>query len=88
MKVDATAPAGNRVSDVMVNGQPIDLDRIYTVATTDYQLQGGDGYSMFTGQRVLVGPESGPVAASVLERYITARGEINPTIEGRIVITR
>jgi 2',3'-cyclic-nucleotide 2'-phosphodiesterase (5'-nucleotidase family) len=88
LRVDQTAPAGSRVSDVRVGGQPLDPEKIYTVATTDYQLKGGDGYDMFIGQRVLVGPEAGPLIASALEKYVTARVEVAPAVDGRITITR
>ena len=63
-------------------------DRIYTVAISDYLLNGGDGYDMFAGERVLVGPESGPLIAMALEKYIAARGDSEPAVEGRIMITR
>ena len=34
---------------------------------------------MFVGQRVLVGPESGKLMSSALEKYIAARKEIAPS---------
>jgi 5'-nucleotidase len=88
MHVSASAPEGNRVSDVRIGGQPIDPDRTYTLATTDYQLKGGDGYDMLPGQRVLVGPEAGPLITAALEHYIAARGQINPAVDGRITVSR
>ncbi len=44
--LNVNAPAGKRVSDVKVNGEPIDMDRSYTVATNDFMAAGGDGYTM------------------------------------------
>ena len=88
LRVDMNAPADNRVRDVRVAGQPLDLGKTYLVATTDYQLRGGDGYDAFTGQRVIVDPESGQILSTVLERYISARREVNPAVEGRITIVR
>jgi 5'-nucleotidase len=88
MRVDATRPAGNRVSDVTVQGQPLDPNRTYTVAIPDFMLLGGDGYRMFGGQKVLVGPESGTLMAVALERYITAQPSLAPAIDGRIAISR
>jgi 5'-nucleotidase len=88
MRVDATRPAGNRVSEVIVQGQPLDLNRTYTVAIPDFMLLGGDGYRMFAGQKVVVGPEEGTLMAVALERYIAAQPSLAPTIEGRIVINR
>ena len=36
-----------RVSDVTVNGEPLDPDAEYTMTTSSFLLNGGDGYSMF-----------------------------------------
>ena len=36
-----------RVSDVKVNGEPLDPDAEYTMTTSSFLLNGGDGYSMF-----------------------------------------
>jgi 5'-nucleotidase len=95
MRVDLSAPESDssrtspdRVRDVRIGGQPLDPNRTYTVAITDYQLSGGDGYGMFKEGRVLVGPESGDLIVTALERYVAARGELAPAIEGRIVISR
>lgn len=36
-----------RVKNVMVGGEPLDLDKIYTVAGQDYMLKkGGGGFTM------------------------------------------
>ncbi|MQA31584.1 MAG: bifunctional metallophosphatase/5'-nucleotidase, partial [Luteitalea sp.] len=88
MRVDANASPGSRVRDVRVLGQPLDLDREYTVALPDFMLLGGDGYTMFASQQVLVGPESGKRMAQVLEEYIAARREVGPSTEGRIEVLR
>jgi 5'-nucleotidase len=84
-KVDAAAAPGARVRDVVVNGAPLDLNRTYTVAIPDFLLEGGDGYVMFGGQKVLIDAELGTLMVTALERYVANR-EIAPAIEGRIVI--
>jgi 5'-nucleotidase len=76
------------VSDVVVAGQPLDPAKTYTVAITDYQILGGDGYDMLPKQKVLVGPEGGPLIVTALEKYVTARRTVNPAKEGRIAILR
>lgn len=88
MTASAGAPSGNRVSNVIVGGLPLDLDRRYTVAVTDYQVEGGDGYDIFKTQRVLVSHESGPLIVTALEKFVVARRQIAPQIEGRITIVR
>ena len=84
--VDVNAPAGSRVRNVTVDGQPIDRARRYTLAIPDYVLNGGDDYAMFTGQRVLIGPEGGNLLVNVLEEYVAAKKRIAPTLEGRITV--
>ena len=88
LHVDARAPAGRRVSDVQVNGVPLDLKKTYTLAIPDFLLDGGDGYAMFAGEHVLVGPETGTLIAVALEKYVAALGEVSPAVEGRITIAR
>ena len=46
--LNAAAEAGNRVSDIKIEGEALDLEKMYTVATNDFMAVGGDGYNMFT----------------------------------------
>jgi 5'-nucleotidase / UDP-sugar diphosphatase len=86
--VDARASAGRRVSDVKVGGAALDPSHAYTLVVPDFMLEGGDGYTMLAGERVLVGRETGTVIAVALENYIRAQREIKPAIEGRIRVLR
>jgi 2',3'-cyclic-nucleotide 2'-phosphodiesterase (5'-nucleotidase family) len=74
------------VGDVRVGGAPIALDRRYTLATSDYQIGGGDGYTMFANQRTLVGPDAGDLIVTALEQYLAAARQVSPKVEGRIVV--
>jgi 5'-nucleotidase / UDP-sugar diphosphatase len=85
-RVERQQPAGNRVRDLKVQGQPVDLNRTYTLAIPDFILLGGDGYRMFAGQRVLVGPESGTLVSVALEQFVAAHETVAPTVEGRMAI--
>ena len=87
-RVNPDAPPGARVSDVRVQDAPLEPDRFYTLAVPDFLVAGGDGYTMFKDQKVLVGPEAGPTMAAALERYVAERREIAPAVEGRIVIAK
>jgi len=86
MTIDSRGPPADRVHDVRINGRPLDLNRTYTVATLDFLLTGGDNYSLLPTQRVVVGPEAGGLLVAALEKYVTARREIAPQIDGRISI--
>ena len=37
----------NRVKNVKINGEKVDLNKYYTLATNDFTAAGGDGYEMF-----------------------------------------
>ena len=81
---DARRPAGSRIVEVKVNGQPLDNTKKYTLTTTTFVgLDGGDGYTMLKGARVITPPERAPVDVDVVKNAITA-GPIAPKIEGRI----
>jgi 5'-nucleotidase len=87
-RVNPDASPGARVSDVRVQNAPLDLNRIYSFAVPDFLLDGGDGYTMFKGQKVVVGPAAGPTIAAALESYVAERREIAPEVEGRIVMAK
>ena len=42
-----------RVYDVKIEGKEVDPDMSYTLSITQYMLNGGDGYTMFTDARIL-----------------------------------
>jgi 5'-nucleotidase len=84
--IDPAAPPERRVVDVRVNGEPLDLEKRYVLAIPDYIFKGGDGYTMFPGGDVLVAPEAGDLIVTALEKYIAAKKEIAPAVEGRITV--
>ncbi|MCA1573426.1 MAG: 5'-nucleotidase C-terminal domain-containing protein [Acidobacteria bacterium] len=82
---DASRPPGSRVIDVTVNGQPLDNNRKYTLATTDFlAIDGGDGYSMLKGARLLILAEQGQSDFDILRRAVVAARSIAPKTDGRI----
>jgi 2',3'-cyclic-nucleotide 2'-phosphodiesterase (5'-nucleotidase family) len=77
-----------RVTSVSINGQPLDPDRVYTVALSDYLLTGGDGFSMLPGSKALVSPATGELVVGAVERYVSSRKSVAPKVEGRVTIIR
>lgn len=81
-----------RVADILVDGEPLDLDRIYTVASHNYMLkEGGDGMVMFGGCNVI--QDDVMVDVDILSAYINNQlgGSVGadyaePAGQGRIVI--
>jgi len=87
-QIDLRVSAADRVRNVTINGQPLDPAKIYTVAIPDYVLKGGDDYTMFGGQRVLVSPEAGHLMADALEKHVAANALVSPRADGRISTLR
>ena len=84
-RFDAGKPAGSRVSDVTVGGEPLDPARSYKVATNDYIASGGDGYEALTRGRLLIDASGATLMASTVMNYITALGgSITQETDGRI----
>ena len=82
---DARRPAGSRIVELMVGGKPLDEKKKYTLATSDYVgIDGGDGYSMLKGARLLIPREQAPIDSDVLQAAIAAKKVIAPKIDGRI----
>ena len=79
-----------RVYDIRVNGEKLDLNKKYTLSSNSFILGGGDGYSMFTDCEIVktaVGVDN-----EALLRYI--HDNLNGTIpykyktsEGRMIVT-
>jgi len=78
-------PVGSRVLDVQVGGKALDRTATYRVASNDFLLKGGDGYSSLSKSKVLIDASGGTLMATTVMRYITAKGSVAPQLEGRIV---
>ncbi|MBJ7536474.1 bifunctional UDP-sugar hydrolase/5'-nucleotidase UshA [Marinomonas transparens] len=59
---------GDKATNIMVNGQPLDAGKTYRVAVNSYVATGGDGYPKITDKPSYV--NSGYVDADVLVEYI------------------
>jgi 5'-nucleotidase len=68
-----------------VNGQPLNDERKYSLATTTFLTDGGDGYSVLKNQSVLTPPDQIPFDYEALRRMIAALKSVAPKVEGRIV---
>lgn len=78
--------ATKRCEEIIINGQPFDPGRMYTVATNSYLAAGGDGY------RMLLNPlhryDSSASLRDVVSQYIEhLGGTIKPSVSGRINFT-
>lgn len=80
-KYDVNQPAGSRVFDLMVKGQPIDLEKTYKLVTNDFMAIGGDGYEVLKEGKKIA---EYPLLSEVLANYISKLKTVSPKVEGRI----
>ncbi|MBL8789535.1 MAG: bifunctional metallophosphatase/5'-nucleotidase [Rhizobiales bacterium] len=83
---DKSKPVGSRVVSVYVAGKPLDLKATYKLATNDYMLTGGDGYTALTGGKVLVDARGGKLIANDVMVLVKKLGTVTSKVEGRIVV--
>ena len=85
---DLTKAAGARVQTVTINGKPLDPAATYKLATNDYMIGGGDGYTAFSKGKVLVDPSAAHLMASDVIDYIQAKKTIDVKVDGRITLKK
>jgi 5'-nucleotidase / UDP-sugar diphosphatase len=78
---DASKPPGSRVSDVTVNGTPLDPQKHYKLVTTSFIAGGGDQYAMFVGRPTT---PTQLTDSGVLRKAIEDAQTISPQPDGRI----
>ena len=82
-KFNVEKPVGERIEEVIIKAEPVDLEKTYVLVTNDFMASGGDGYTMFEGKPFVA--EAG-LLSDALADYLKTVGEVEPVVEGRIVI--
>lgn len=67
---------------VLVGGKPLDPSRTYTVGSTDFLLNGGDGFS--TLPKGANRNATGLILRDAMVNFIRSRGTIEPRLDGRL----
>ncbi len=78
---DLRRPAGQRILELRLNGQPVGDDTVYRVAFNSFLASGGDNFTLFRGGRDMVG---GPLDIDAIERYLVANSPLTPPAADRI----
>ncbi len=81
VEFDSSKEPGSRVVGLTVGGVAIDETATYTLATNDYLVAGGDGYTMFKDKPVV--NEYGAMDEVFID-FINANGTAKGAITGRI----
>ena len=79
--IDVSRPVGDRIVNLTIGGEPVDLEVEYILATNDFMAAGGDGYDMLNVETV---NEFDALDEAVIS-YISAREVIAPTRENRVL---
>jgi 2',3'-cyclic-nucleotide 2'-phosphodiesterase (5'-nucleotidase family) len=82
--VNSSAEEGSRISNVMVSGSAIDLNKTYGVVSNNYVRNGGDGYKMFRDAENAY--DYGPDLVDVTAEYIAKGGSYTAYTDGRIKV--
>lgn len=80
---DGSKPAGKRLVSVHKDGQPLDKEKSYLVATNDFLFNGGDNYVEF---KDAIPVSRGELLKDVLTAYIRNKGVVSPQVENRIQV--
>lgn len=79
-------PSGSRLLSVQVNGEPLQLNRHYRLATLDYLINGGDGYAAIKNSPQ--SPDSHSVdwlLSDMVIASIQKQETIAPVLDGRLI---
>ena len=103
-KYSLSEKKGERVKEISICGNPIDLDKEYVVATHDFLAAGGDGYQAFRKGvessrdftnvggilkgEKVVTSDSGKWLRDIVVEYIKGKKRVAPRVEGRIIEIR
>jgi 2',3'-cyclic-nucleotide 2'-phosphodiesterase (5'-nucleotidase family) len=84
VEVNLKNPLGSRVVKVLVGGEPIDLNKVYSVVVSSFMATGGDAYSVLT-QAKSSKWVTGRWMRDDLVDYIKANPKVNVVADERIV---
>src|SRR5690606_7496585 len=76
-KIDVTRPLGQRIVDLTFQGEPVQPDQWFILATNNYRADGGGGFPA-TGADARVVLDPGIASRELIVQYIAERGVINP----------
>jgi len=83
-------PPFSRVESIRINGEQLDPEKYYTMATTEFIAEGGDGYAWFKSDGiVLVSAENGKQIVPTIISHIqnTTKPIQLSIIHDRIIVT-
>ena len=84
VEFDASQPVGEKIIKAsLVNGEPIDMDKRYSIAVPDFMADGGDGYTIFKKGENIV--NSNKVLREIFANSIKNLKKLNIDSDGRLI---
>jgi 5'-nucleotidase len=77
---DSTRPKDDRITSVLINGEPLDLNRTYKVATFSFLATGGDNFTAFNDGTVA---DAGLVDYEAWIDYLGSNSPVSPSFAKR-----
>lgn len=85
MTFDPEKPVGKRVKEILVNGQKLQPNQSYSLALSNYLLNGGDDYTMFEDITPLNTQSLQVKFTNIVTNFILNKEEVNSQTSGRII---
>jgi len=82
---DPNKKSGERVSNIKINGKPLDPAALYRAALTDFLSTGGSGYTPFKNGKLIEGAPELPIGDIVLNNAVISKA-VRDAVGGRIGI--
>lgn len=84
---DSALAQGRRVKSIEVNGNPLELAKNYVLATTDYLVDGGDGYTPLSKgtQKQTSSTSENILISDLVQREISLEGKLSSKVDNRLV---
>jgi len=76
-------PIGDRVSNITINGVPVDPAATYRVTVNNFLAAGGDSFTALTQGTDVTG---GPIDLDAFTAYLTANSPVSPPATDRITV--
>ncbi|MGQ9706248.1 MAG: bifunctional metallophosphatase/5'-nucleotidase [bacterium] len=73
-----------RVDRVLIGDEPIDMNKIYSVATVNFLVSGGDGYTMFANAEKKI--DTGLFTTDLVIAYLKDKGKVPQPVMNRVII--
>jgi 5'-nucleotidase / UDP-sugar diphosphatase len=88
IQVSLGKPTGGRVANVTIGGKPLDPVAEYSLATNDYMLAGGDGYTALAKAKVIRPADAAMLIANDVMVHAKKLNQIAVQVEGRTLLVK